>query len=62
MIIQHPDGSYEVCPLTPAAARWLRTLLRRAAEARPGRSACQEGAAACAARLDQEASPCRSRG
>jgi hypothetical protein len=40
MIIQHPDGSYEICPLAPAmtlgallrnaGARWLLMLLERA--------------------------------
>lgn len=31
MIIQNPDGTYELySPLLPAAARWLRALLRQA--------------------------------
>ncbi|NJM08806.1 hypothetical protein HC891_25355 [Candidatus Gracilibacteria bacterium] len=30
VIIQHPDGSYEICPLTPALANWLNTQLQRA--------------------------------
>lgn len=29
MIIQHRDGSYEVCPLPTALARLARALLRR---------------------------------
>jgi hypothetical protein len=35
MIIQHPDGSYEICPLTPALARWLNAQLRRARSMMP---------------------------
>jgi hypothetical protein len=35
MIIQHLDGSYEVCPLTPALARWLNAQLQRARSLMP---------------------------
>jgi hypothetical protein len=35
MIIQHPDGSYEVCPLTPALARWLNAQLQQARSLMP---------------------------
>lgn len=37
MIILHPDGTYEVCALQPAVARWIRGVSRRArAMVRPG--------------------------
>jgi hypothetical protein len=50
MIIQHPDGSYEVCALPPAVARWLRTVgegARSLLQSMPRRGACP--AEACAA-------------
>ena len=29
MIIQYPDGHYEICPLQPAYVRWFRRLQER---------------------------------
>ena len=50
MIIQNPDGTYELCcPQAPVAARWWRALLRVAQgdpRARPG-GAPAEAPACC---------------
>lgn len=56
MIIQHRDGSAEICALPPPLVRWARELLRRAqwrrADSRPclataaaSQPACDEGCA-----------------
>lgn len=63
MIIQNPDGSYEICcPLAPAAARWLRTLVR-AAQLAPRASLSADSAAGescCGPCLEDEGAVCRS--
>lgn len=47
MIIQHPDGSYEVCALPPEIARWARALLRRVRGADAPQTCAGEPASCC---------------